>query len=327
MVAGDPSWPGVHRQGEEKKLGLKGSSTISIDFDDVLIPPDHVIGERSKGMDLAHRALTWGRTFMAAGCVGAAEAALVEARAHTAERVQFGRPLAALPLVREQTAAALADTYASETVIRLVCDLEDAVAEDIVLPSTIAKIYGSETAWSTIDRCLQLMGGTGYIEEAGVARRLRDMRVTRIFEGANDVLRLHLASAVLGWSADELRGLRALAPRVPRELVEPAARFDELLADLVERLIEIRSQYAYRLFAKQALQSKMADAIILVYAMLAVLLRATGSLGGAAEPGRSLALAELALVRLEAQARAALGALAEPEPSRLGQLVDDVLAE
>ncbi len=327
VVAVDPTWDGVHRQGEEKKLGLKGSSTLTLDFDEVEIPRDHVIGQFAQGMDHAHQALTWGRTFMAAGCLGSARAALREARAHTAERVQFGKPLAELPLVREQTAGALADTYASESIIRLVCDLYEAKQGDIGLDSAIAKIFGSESAWEVVDRCLQLMGGAGYIEEAGMARRLRDVRVTRIFEGANDVLRLHLASAVLSWPSDELAEQPALAPRVVAPLAAAATRFDAVAHELGVTLLEIRKRLAFRLFQRQAVQVLMADAIIAVYAMLAVLLRALGSAtdGGGSSVG--VALPELACRRLERRARGALDLLQVSEDPDFDRLVADALRE
>ena len=326
-VAVDPAWPGVTRQREEKKLGLKGSSTLTIDFDDVQVPHDHILGEPSKGMEHAHRALTWGRTFMAAGCLGAAQAALCEARAHTAERVQFGKPLAQLPLVRQQTVVALADVFASETVIRLVCDLEDRLAADIALPSTVAKIYGSEASWNVVDRSLQLMGGTGYMEEAGVARRLRDVRVTRIFEGANDVLRLHLGSSVLSFKSDELIRLPALSCHVPTAIAPHAARFDEVMAELGGRLSDIRAKYAYRLFSQQSLQSKMADAMVMAYVWLAVLLRWWGGLDTGPQDAREAALAELASRRLHTQTRRALARLADPEAPDVEPLAARVLGE
>lgn len=293
LVVVDPGWAGVVRGREENKLGLKGSSTITIDFDDVEIPRDHVIGEFSKGLEYAHRALTWGRTFMAAGCLGASQAALVEARTHTEQRVQFGRPLLQFPLVREQLASAMADVYATESVIRLVCDLFDTRRGDIALDSTVAKVRASEVAWQVTDRGLQLMGGTGYIEDAGMARRLRDMRVTRIFEGANDVLRLHLASATLGWRPESLRSLPALAPIVASELKPSADAFDRLVGEFVQRLIGIRATYGFKLFERQALQSIMADGLIDLYAMMATLIRASGSASSA-----ELAMAKLACSRL-----------------------------
>ena len=301
VVIVDPSWKGVTRQREEKKLGLKGSSTITIDFDDVEIPADHVVGELSKGMDHAHASLTWGRTFMAAGCLGAARAAIDEAREHTAQRVQFGRPLSNFPLVRDQMAAAIADLYTIESVVRQVCTLFEMHHDDIGTHSAIAKIVSSEFCWNIVDRCLQLMGGLGFIEEAGQARRMRDMRVTRIFEGANDVLRMHIASSTLAWKPDRLREWPRLTPMIAPELASAASVFDELMTLLGEELIAIRKAHGFKLFDRQVLQHSMADAMMAVYSMVPVLLRANAS---GTEQERAIAL--LACSRLEDNARAAL---------------------
>ncbi len=328
MMLVDPTWKGVGRQAEENKLGLKGSSTITIDFDDVEIPRDHIIGEFSKGLDLAHEALTWGRTFMAAGCLGSAIAAVQEARAHIAERSQFGRTLDQFPLVREQMAAAVADVYAIESVVRLVCDIFDSKSGDIALDSTVAKVLASERTWNVIDRGVQLMGGAGFIEETGMPRRLRDVRVTRIFEGANDVLRLHLASATLGWPRAGLQDIPSLTPKVPVSLREDAERFDTLVRELGQGLAEIQKKYGFKLFQKQPLQAVMSDAIIPTYGMLAVLVRAAGAVKNDDTTGTStqLATAKLAATRLEAEARAALALMARGADDEALALADAVLA-
>ncbi len=329
MVLVDPAWPGVQRGAEEHKLGLKGSSTITIDFDNVEIPRDHVLGEVSKGLEHAHAALTWGRTFMAAVCLGSAQAALAAARAHTAERVQFGRTLDRFPLVREQLAQCTADVYTVESVIRLTSDIYDAGLGDIALDSTVAKIIASEGSWNVIDRGVQLMGGMGYIEDAGMARRLRDTRVTRIFEGANDVLRLHLASATLSWPSATLLSLPKAAPVVGDELREAAEAFDRLLAKLGEALARIRKTHGFKLFERQSLQSAMADVMIPTYAMLAVLLRASGSVPPGATPqtSRELAIALYATERLEHQAEAAFTVMNRVDASPGLDKIEAVLAE
>jgi alkylation response protein AidB-like acyl-CoA dehydrogenase len=329
LVCVDPAWPGVERGKEEKKLGLKGSSTITIDFDRVAIPPDHVLGELSRGLDHAHRALTWGRTFMAAGCLGAAWGAIDEARGYTRDRVQFGRPLAAFPLVRRQTAQMIASAYAIESAIRLVCDFYESKDGDIGLDSAVAKVLASEGTWDVIDRGLQLMGGIGYIEEAGMARRMRDLRVTRIFEGANDVLRLHLASATLAWKPDMLRALPRIAPLLATGLHEAGARFDALMARLAEALVDVRKRLGVKLFERQVLQSVLADGILGTYATAAVLVRASGEVGPGGEPLRaaSRAAALLAVDEMLTRAESALARAPAAEQPDPGGLVEAVLGE
>ena len=335
LVMVDPTWKGVLRQAEEHKLGLKGSSTITIDFDDVEIPPDHVIGGYAVGLDLAYEALTWGRTFMASACLGSARAAIDETREHVGRRVQFGKALDQFPLVRQQLAEAQAKAYAVSATLGLVCDTFDSREDDIMIASTILKVFASEQCWSVIDACVQLMGGAGFIEDTGMPRRLRDVRVTRIFEGANDVLRLHLATSSLQWSRASLSQMPSLASQVPEKLQPMALRFDEVAKVLVRCLVEVHRKYAFRLFYQQVLQARMADAIIALYAMLAVILRASSavtSLNGSngsngaqdADVRRQLAMAQLAIMRLEQHVRHAIEAMESATDKGVAALVNDV---
>jgi alkylation response protein AidB-like acyl-CoA dehydrogenase len=263
----------VRRGAEEKKLGLKGSSTITIDFDDVEIPHDHVLGELSHGLAYAHKALTWGRTFMAAGCLGVAQAALAKTREHVHVRQQFGRPLAKFALVRESLANARAEVFAIESVLRLVAAYQDAGLGDLALPSTVLKVLGSEGAWGVVDRGIQLFGGAGFLEDVGMARFLRDVRVTRIFEGANDVLRLHLASAALGWTIPGMRAA-SLATTAPAHLVGEARAIDRAVGALADVLEQVRAKYGVRVYERQTIQFQLADAIIGAFAATATFLRA-----------------------------------------------------
>lgn len=179
--------PGVVVGAEEDKLGLRASSTTTVDFDDVVLGPDRVLGEAGRGADLLASVLARGRTVMAFGCTGTAHAALAAARAHCACRVQFARALDQLPVVREQLADMAAKLFAAEAVVRWAASDEDRLVER----SLAAKVIASELSGEIVDTALQLHGGYGYIEETGLALMSRDARITRIFEGANDVLRLH----------------------------------------------------------------------------------------------------------------------------------------
>lgn len=315
LILVDPEWPGVTRGREEHKMGLRGSSTMTLDFDDVHVPTSHVLGELSRGMAHAHAALGWGRTFMAAGCLGTARAALGVARQHTAVRQQFGRTLDRFQLVRDRLARAAVEVHAIESTLRLVCALSDAGLAEVALPSTIVKVLASEGAWRVVDDAVQVMGGAGYTEGGGVARRLRDVRVTRIFEGANDVLRVSLASAALGWPvAALLDGSPALDG--PPSLAADLACLRRGLVELGEGLRSVKKRWGFRLFEQQAVAADLADAIIASFAALAVLLRATRSLPG---DGAGVELTRLTSRRLLARARQHLSrALAPPDPEERG---------
>jgi alkylation response protein AidB-like acyl-CoA dehydrogenase len=304
LVLVDPASPGVARGREESKLGLKGSSTLTLTFDAVEVPRDHVLGEVSKGLELAHAALCWGRTYLSAGCLGTARAALAQATAHTGEREQFGRSLSQFPLVRDSLAQGRARVFAVESVLRLVCALADGRVEHPLVASSILKVLASESAWSVTDRALQLMGAAGYLEDSGMARRFRDVRVTRIFEGANDVLRLSLAATALGWQAERLSAHSAEATAAPRLLPEARA-WDRAFGDLVAALRTLKKACGYRLFEQQAVAAALADAIISVFGALAVLERA------GAERACDLELARLALAIQLDESAASLGRLTQ----------------
>jgi alkylation response protein AidB-like acyl-CoA dehydrogenase len=175
--------PGVVVGAEEGKLGLRASSTTSVWFEGVALDDVAVLGVPGEGHALVADVLAWGRTLMAAGCVGSAQAALQAARAHTASRRQFGKALADLPVVAHQLDAMDLRLQGMTALVGAAT-----AAEDREHLSLCAKVFASESAWQITDRALQLHGGLGYIEESGLPLLLRDLRVTRIFEGANDVL-------------------------------------------------------------------------------------------------------------------------------------------
>lgn len=185
--------PGVTIGAEEHKLGLRGSSTVTVHFDGVHLPADRRI-TGGPGMEGVADALAYGRTVLSAGCVGTARAALDAIVRHVRVRQQFGRPLLASPIVQSQVSRAAAQVFSMDALVRAAAREASTLETD----SIAAKIACSEGAWSVTDLAVQLHGGSGYIEDTGVALLLRDARVTRIFEGANDVLlsRLGLAWAV-----------------------------------------------------------------------------------------------------------------------------------
>jgi len=266
---------------------------------------------------------------MAAGCLGAGHAAIAHTRVHTAERSQFGRQLCKFPLVQEQTAGMIADLYAAEAVERLVCELFDTKTGDIALDSTVAKIIASEASWNIIDRGVQLLGGAGFMEETGMPRRLRDLRVTRIFEGANDVLRLHLAMSVIGWQSSDIETLPKLASTVRPELAAAAQEFDALAPELFTALLAARRRLGFRLYEHQGLQSDMADGMVCVYAMMASILRANGSLGRIDESLRAkeAAIVGFACKRLARTARIAIDKVRADRAASDAAFVGTILAD
>lgn len=181
--------PGLRVLAEEEKLGLRGSSTTGLALDDVPVDGSRLLGPPGEAARRVAPVLSWGRILMAFGCCGTARAALEKTETFTEQRRQFGRPLRALPVVADQLAEARGLLHGMETLVRLASTADEA---GLALWSLPAKLLCSEGAGELCDRAIQLHGGMGYVEETGVALLYRDARITRIFEGANDVLRVHL---------------------------------------------------------------------------------------------------------------------------------------
>lgn len=253
--------PGVTVGAEEDKLGLRASSTTSIHFDLVGVPRDHLLGELGEGVAVTHNALVWGRTLMSAGCVGTSSAALHAAKAHVRARRQFGRRLADFDSVREHLASIAVCDAASRALVLEAARRIDG-NEPAHLASAIAKVFSSEAAFDAVDRAIQLHGALGFIEDTGLPAMLRDCRVTRIFEGANDVL---LQRIGVDWLA---------SPSLQHELSQASAFIGEQFVEAVERLQTVcetvRADMGVRVLRHQLVLARIAKAVVYVTAARAV---------------------------------------------------------
>jgi len=255
--------PGVEIGREEHKLGILASSTATVTFTGVRVPRSHVLSEQ--GLEAAHHVLTWGRTLMSAGCVGTAQAALDATARHVASRKQFGKTLGEMPAVRMHVARMAAVLYSMRAIVAAAADAPG--GDD----SMVAKVFASEGAFEICDTAVQLHGALGVMEEAGVARLLRDCRVTRIFEGANDVLLSRLAIARLASrGAPEAREVSA-----PASLVAKASAVDELTAATHRALHGVRAKYGAAVLLRQPTLISLARAVVAAQTAAAVLRVAT----------------------------------------------------
>ena len=188
---------GVKNGPEEHKLGIRGSSTTELFFDDVRVPRENVLGEVGKDFKVAMEILNNGRLGLAAGCVGSSSTLIKLALERVQERRAFGRSIGDFGLIKEKIASMLAQTYALESVTYLTAALVDAKVPDYSLESAICKIMGSETLWYVANETLQIAAGIGYMQEYPYERLLRDARINMIFEGTNEILRCFVALAGL----------------------------------------------------------------------------------------------------------------------------------
>ncbi len=242
---------GVAIGAEERKLGLRGSSTTSLHLDAVQLDRDRLVVGGRDGTRALDDVLAWGRTAMAAGCVGTARSAQRRAQDHTTQRRQFRRRLRDLEVVAGQLQDIDAMVFAMHALVQRACH---APAHALVALSSSAKVFCSEGAWRVCDSALQLFGGSGYIEETGMPLLLRDARITRIFEGANDVLLVHIGT---------------------RELVEPAGAGSHPLSQAVaQHVAACRAGQGMALMRDQAALHRLGRLVVLRDATEAVQSRA-----------------------------------------------------
>lgn len=199
--------PGLSIGPEEKKMGIKGSSTCSVHLENVHVPVENVLGEIGKGAAIAFNTLNIGRFKLGAGTLGGCKATIEEALQYASERKQFGQPIRNFDVIKGYLADMVIHTFALDSIIYRTVGLIDAAISEIdessetyhvevaeaieryAIEASICKVVGSETLWLVSDKGVQIYGGYGFIEDYPMASVLRDNRVDRIFEGTNEINR------------------------------------------------------------------------------------------------------------------------------------------
>ena len=188
--------PGFSVGEKEHKMGIKASSTTPLYFSDCRIPKDALLGKEGKGFNIAMAALDGGRIGIAAQALGIAQGALDASIAYAKERVQFGKPLAALQAIQWMIADMATDIDAARLLV-----YRAAWNKDQGLPygtaASMAKLFASETSTRVADRAIQIHGGYGYTESYPVERAYRDAKITELYEGTSEVQRMVIAGSLL----------------------------------------------------------------------------------------------------------------------------------
>ena len=188
--------PGFTIGKKEKKLGIRGSSTCELVFENCQIPKENLLGKIGKGFSLAMKTLDGGRIGIAAQALGLAQGAMDETVKYTKERKQFGKAIAKFQNTQFQLADMETKVQASRLLVR-----NAAFKKDQKLPYSVdaamAKLYASETAMEVTTKAIQFHGGYGYTREYPVERMFRDAKITEIYEGTSEVQRMVIAGNLL----------------------------------------------------------------------------------------------------------------------------------
>jgi alkylation response protein AidB-like acyl-CoA dehydrogenase len=230
-------YPGLSLNEEEKKMGIKGSSTVQVFLNDCLVPVENMLSDRQNGFKIAVNILNIGRIKLAAAAIGGTKQCISTAVNYANEREQFGRPISKYGAIRHKLAEMAIKTYASEAATyRIGQNIDDAYdllvadgmdpakaklksVEQFAVECAIMKVHGSETLDYVVDEGVQIYGGMGYSAEAPMDRAYRDARINRIFEGTNEINRMLTVDMMLKRAMKGELDLMGTAMAVANELM------------------------------------------------------------------------------------------------------------
>ena len=312
-----PEMPGFRiTEPRMPKLGIRGTATGRIAFENMVVPRENILGPYGKGLKVALTVLDFGRTTFGACCTGAAKTCVRLATAHARTRRQFGRTLGEFELVQQKLARMAAWTYAIEAMTSVTAGMIDRGLEDYMVETAMLKVYSTERLWTIVNDVFQIHGGAAYFTDKPIERMLRDARINQIGEGANEVLFSFIALAGLRepglglkatWDAlhqpltapgalvrfvGEFLRMRFTTPAIPvrAESLKPAAA---RVSQLIKRLgiVAQRTLMRHReeVLERQLEQERLAWVAMELFASVCVLSRRDAELAGLIESDRSSA--------------------------------------
>jgi len=290
---------------EEDKLGIKGSSTRQVFFENVKIPKENLLGEIGKGHLIAFNVLNIGRYKLGVSCLGGSQRVLEESVKYANERLQFKVPISSFGAIKHKLAEQSIRNYALESsVFRMAGFMDDKIksltengvsygdaklqaAEEFAIECSIIKVLGSEVLDYVVDEGVQIFGGMGYSEEAVMSRAYRDSRINRIFEGTNEINRLLIVSMLFKKAMKGSFDIATPAMAAQKELQDGAVEEtsegspERACVNSMKKLLYILLGYAGQKVISKSIDLKdaqepvmnLADIIIDIYTAESTLLR------------------------------------------------------
>ena len=194
-----PDLPGFNVGKKEDKLGLRASPTVSLNFDNMRVPAENLLGDETQGFIYAMQSLDNGRLGIAAQAIGIARAALEHSVAYAAERKQFGKAIKEFEAIQFKLADMAMRVAGSRALLHAAAAAKDR-GQSVRQFSSMAKLMASETAMWVTTQAVQIFGGYGYVKDYPVERLMRDAKVTEIYEGTSEIQRIVIARALYGQS-------------------------------------------------------------------------------------------------------------------------------
>ncbi len=299
------NWDGISLDEEEKKMGVHGTSTRAVIFQDVKVPVENVLGEVGRGHIVALNTLSIGRYKISPLAVGSAKLLISEGVKYAKGRIQFGRPICEFGLIKHKIAEMVIKTYVNESMVYRSAGLLDMTVEGIdpsseeagaktgealrkyALECSINKVFGSEMLDYIVDECVQIMGGYGYIQDNLIESAYRDSRINRIWEGTNEINRLLIVDMMMKAAKKGELPLVEAIKKVTGELLSlrPQMGEEKEVLENERRMVSMTKKigliaagaatqkYMEKLAGQQELVALIADIVIQIFAMESVLLR------------------------------------------------------
>jgi len=343
----DRGTPGFSVGAEEKKMGIKGSSTVPIFFENAPVPKENLLHEIGRGHIVAFNTLNVGRFSLGAYCLGGAKEVLAASSKYSKERTAFGKSLCEFGLIKTKLGEMAIRIYAVESMIYRSAGMVEAgvgspaagadksqqamqVLEEYAIESSISKVAGSETVDYCADEAVQIFGGYGFHEDYPVARAYRDSRINRIFEGTNEINRMLIIQMLMKRAMAGILPLIPAATKLAEEVLAgpsieeaPTGAFAEEERSLAQakKIFLLAAGTAVQKFREQLAEQQeivaaLANIVMDVYAMESSLRRAEKAAGARGEAAGVMGDAARAFIydaldRVEKEARTALVATAD----------------